>query len=132
MPEGPELEAEALKETIDKEIERHEEPFLRWIALSTALLATRPRWRRSRRAAVNEGLVLKTEATRLARAGPAAGGQTRLCGVAPGDDQAEASGRAGTRARSSALALALYKPKCGFAFQLTRPSRARRFPGYAG
>lgn len=66
MPEGPELEAEALKETIDKEIERHEEPFLRWIALATAILATLAALASLKAGAtVNEGLVLKTEATRL-------------------------------------------------------------------
>jgi hypothetical protein len=66
MPEGPEFEGEALKETIDKEIERHEEPFLRWIALSTALLATLAALASLKAGStVNEGLVLKTEATRL-------------------------------------------------------------------
>ncbi len=66
MPEGPELESEALKETIDKEIEHHEEPFLRWIALATAILATLAALASLKAGAtVNEGLVLKTEATRL-------------------------------------------------------------------
>jgi hypothetical protein len=66
MPEGPELESEALKETIDKEIERHEEPFLRWIALATAILATLAALASLKAGGtVNEGLVLKTEATRL-------------------------------------------------------------------
>ncbi len=66
MPEGPEFEAERLKETIDHEIERHEEPFLRWIALATALLATLAALTSLKAGGtVNEGLVLKTEATRL-------------------------------------------------------------------
>ncbi len=66
MPEGPELEAERLKEAIDHEIERHEEPFLRWIALATAILATLAALASLKAGAtVNEGLVLKTEATRL-------------------------------------------------------------------
>ncbi len=66
MPEGPEFEAEALKETIDEEIERHEEPFLRWIALATAILATLAALASLKAGGtVNEGLVLKTEATRL-------------------------------------------------------------------
>ncbi len=66
MPEEPEFEAEGLKETIDEEIERHEEPFLRWIALATAILATLAALASLRAGGtVNEGLVLKTEATRL-------------------------------------------------------------------
>ncbi len=66
MPEGPEFEAEALKEAIDKEIERHEDPLLRWIALATAILATLAALASLKAGAtVNEGLVLKTEATRL-------------------------------------------------------------------
>lgn len=66
MPEGPELESEKLKEAIDSEIEKHEEPFLRWIALATAILATLAALASLKAGAtVNEGLVLKTEATRL-------------------------------------------------------------------
>ncbi len=66
MPEEAEFETEHLKEAIDKEIERHEDPFLRWIALATAILATLAALASLKAGAtVNEGLVLKTEATRL-------------------------------------------------------------------
>ncbi len=66
MPEEPEFESEALKETIDKEIERHEEPMLRAIALATALLATFAAIASLQAGGtVNESLALKTDATRL-------------------------------------------------------------------
>ncbi len=66
MPEGPEFESEALKETIDKEIEKHEEPILRAIALATALLATFAAIASLQAGGtVNESLALKTDATRL-------------------------------------------------------------------
>ncbi len=66
MPEEPEFESEKLKEEIDEEIEKHSEPLLRFIALTTAILATLAALASLQAGAtVNEGLVLKTEATRL-------------------------------------------------------------------
>ncbi len=66
MPEGPEFESEALKETIDKEIEKHGEPMLRAIALATALLATIAAIASLQAGGtVNESQALKTDATRL-------------------------------------------------------------------
>ncbi len=66
MPEEPEFESDSLKETIDKEIERHEEPMLRAIALATALLATFAAIASLQAGGtVNESLALKTDATRL-------------------------------------------------------------------
>jgi len=77
-PEGPELESEALKETIDEEIERHEEPFLRWIALATAILATLAALASLKAGAtVNEGLILKT------RGDAPAGASLRPVGLLP-------------------------------------------------
>ena len=66
MPEGPEIDTDTLRETIDAEIEREGGRFLRGIALTTALLAAFAAIGSLQAGAtVNEALVLKTEATRL-------------------------------------------------------------------
>ncbi len=66
MPEGPEVETERLHEAIHEEVEREGGPFLRRIALTTALFAALAAIAALRAgAAVNQALVLKTEATRL-------------------------------------------------------------------
>ncbi|HTR79873.1 MAG TPA: DUF4337 domain-containing protein [Gemmatimonadaceae bacterium] len=66
MPEEIEVDTDRLRETIDEEIERKEGPLLRWISLTTALLAALAAIASLRAGStVNEALVLKTEATRL-------------------------------------------------------------------
>ena len=66
MPEEIELDSDKLRETIDEEIHREHSGFLRWISLTTAILAALAAIASLRAGAtVNEALVLKTEATRL-------------------------------------------------------------------
>ncbi len=66
MPEEIEVDSERLRETIDEEIQHENSGFLRWISLTTALLAALAAIASLRAGAtVNEALVLKTEATRL-------------------------------------------------------------------
>ncbi len=65
MPEEIELDSDSLRETIDHEIHREGSRFLRWISLSTAILAALAAIASLRAGAtVNEALVLKTEAAR--------------------------------------------------------------------
>lgn len=64
MPETGEIELDKLRETIDEEIEHSGGPLLRWISLSTAVLAALAAVASLRAGAtVNEALLLKTEAT---------------------------------------------------------------------
>jgi hypothetical protein len=66
MPEEIEIPTEQLRESIDEAVERHGGPLLRWISLTTALLAALAAIGSLRAGAtVNHALVLKTEATRL-------------------------------------------------------------------
>jgi hypothetical protein len=66
MPEGPEVDLDKLKETIDEEIEREGGRLLRAIALSTAILAALAAVASLKAGGtVNEALALKTEAGRL-------------------------------------------------------------------
>ena len=66
MPEEAEIELDKLRETIDEEIDRSGGRLLRWISLSTALLAALAAVASLRAGAtVNEALLLKTEATQL-------------------------------------------------------------------
>lgn len=66
MPEGPEVETDKLREEIHEELEKEGGSLLRWIALSTALLAALAAVAALHAGdTVNEALVLKTEATRL-------------------------------------------------------------------
>src|SRR6266851_1180541 len=66
MPEGPEVETEKLQEEIREELEHDGGPFLKRIALTTALFAALAAIAALKAGAtVNEALVLKTEATRL-------------------------------------------------------------------
>lgn len=66
MPEGPEVDTDKLRETIDEEIEREGGSLLRTIALSTAILAALAAVASLEAGGtVNEALALKTEATRL-------------------------------------------------------------------
>ncbi len=66
MPEEIELDSDRLRETIDEEIHRKGSRVLRWISLSTAILAALAAIASLKAGAtVNEALVLKTEATRL-------------------------------------------------------------------
>jgi hypothetical protein len=66
MPEGPEVETEALHEAIHEELEKEGGWLLRSIALTTALLAALAALASLRAGAtVNEALALKTGATRL-------------------------------------------------------------------
>jgi hypothetical protein len=66
MPEGPEVDLDKLKETIDEEIEREGGQLLRAIALSTAILAALAAVASLKAGGtVNEALALKTEAGRL-------------------------------------------------------------------
>jgi hypothetical protein len=66
VPETPEIETEKLHEAIHEELEHEGGPFLKVIALTTALLAAFAAIAALRAGAtVNEALVLKTEAARL-------------------------------------------------------------------
>lgn len=66
MPEELEIDTDKLRETVDEEIRRENSGFLRWISLTTAILAALAAIASLRAGAtVNEALVLKTEATRL-------------------------------------------------------------------
>ena len=66
MPEAPEADVESLREKIDEEIERTGGRMIRFIALSTAILAALAAIASLRAGAtVNEALVLKAEATQL-------------------------------------------------------------------
>ena len=66
MPEEIEIDTDNLRETIDAEIERQGSSMLRWISLTTALLAALAAIGSLRAGAtVNEALLLKTESTRL-------------------------------------------------------------------
>jgi len=66
MPEGPEVDTDKLRETIDEEIEKEGSSLLRTVALTTAILAALAAVASLKAGAtVNEALALKTEATRL-------------------------------------------------------------------
>ena len=66
MPEGPEVETEKLQEEIREELEHGGGPFLKRIALTTALFAALAAIAALKAGAtVNEALILKTEAARL-------------------------------------------------------------------
>ena len=66
MPEGPEIDTDNLRETIDEEIEKEGGSFLRTIALTTAIFAAFAAIASLEAGStVNEALALKTEATRL-------------------------------------------------------------------
>jgi hypothetical protein len=66
MPEEAEVDLDKLRETIDAELEHGGGRMLRWISLTTAVLAALAAVASLRAGAtVNEALVLKTEATRL-------------------------------------------------------------------
>lgn len=66
MPEEIEIDTDKLRETIDEEIHREGSSFLRWISLTTAILAALAAIASLRAGAtVNEALVLKTESTKL-------------------------------------------------------------------
>ena len=66
MPEEIEVDTDRLRETIDEEMEHRGGTLLRWIALTTAVLAALAAIAALQAGdTVNEALVLKTEATRL-------------------------------------------------------------------
>jgi hypothetical protein len=66
MPEGPEIDTDKLRETIDEEIERSGSSMLRWVSLTTALLAAIAAVASLRAGdTVNEALALKSDATRI-------------------------------------------------------------------
>ena len=66
MPEGPEIETDNLRETIDKEIEKESGGILRWISLTTAILAAIAAVAALKAGdTVNEALALKSDATRI-------------------------------------------------------------------
>lgn len=69
MPEAPEVDTDKLREAIDEEIEKEGKGgarLLRWIALTTAILAALAAIASLEAGAtVNEALVLKTESTKL-------------------------------------------------------------------
>lgn len=66
MPEGPEVDTDKLRETIDEEIEKEGSKLLRAVALTTAILAALAAIASLKAGGtVNEALALKTEATRL-------------------------------------------------------------------
>jgi len=66
VPEEIEIDTDQLREAIDTEIERQGGRLLRWISLTTALLAALAAIGSLRAGAtVNEALLLKTESTRL-------------------------------------------------------------------
>lgn len=66
MAEAPEVDVDKLRETIDEELEKENEGFLRRIALTTALLAAFAALASLQAgASANEALLKKTEAARL-------------------------------------------------------------------
>jgi uncharacterized protein DUF4337 len=66
VPEGPEIDTDKLRETIDEEIEKEGSALLRTVALTTAILAALAAIASLKAGGtVNEALALKTEATRL-------------------------------------------------------------------
>jgi hypothetical protein len=66
MPEGPEVDTDKLRETIDEEIEKEGGTLLRTVALTTALFAALAAIASLQAGGtVNEALALKTEATQL-------------------------------------------------------------------
>ncbi|MDB4870785.1 MAG: hypothetical protein JWL97_1789 [Gemmatimonadales bacterium] len=66
MPEEIEVDTDSLREKIVEQHEKHGGSFLRWISLTTALLAALAAIASLKAVAtVNEALVLKTDATRL-------------------------------------------------------------------
>jgi hypothetical protein len=66
MPEEPEIDTDKLRETIDDEIERSGSGMLRWVSLTTALLAAVAAVASLRAGdTVNEALALKSDATRI-------------------------------------------------------------------
>ena len=66
MPEEIEIDTDSLREKIAEQHEKHGGSFLRWISLTTALLAALAAIASLKAGAtVNEALVLKTDATRL-------------------------------------------------------------------
>ena len=66
MPEGPEIDSDKLRETIDDEIEKQGGALLRTIALTTAVFAAVAAIASLQAGAtVNEALALKTEGARL-------------------------------------------------------------------
>ena len=66
VPEGPEIDTDKLRETIDEEIEKEGSSLLRTVALTTAILAALAAIASLKAGGtVNEALALKTEATRL-------------------------------------------------------------------
>jgi len=66
MPEGPEVDLDKLRETIDEEIEKEGSALLRTVALTTALFAALAAIASLEAGStVNEALALKTEATQL-------------------------------------------------------------------
>jgi type II secretory pathway pseudopilin PulG len=66
VPEGPEVDTDKLRETIDEEIEKEGSTLLRTVALTTAILAALAAIASLKAGGtVNEALALKTESTRL-------------------------------------------------------------------
>src|SRR4030088_11971 len=66
MPEEIEIDTDSLREKIAEEHEKRRGPFLRWISLTTAILAALAAIASLKAGAtVNEALVLKTDATSL-------------------------------------------------------------------
>ena len=66
MPEGPEIDTDKLRETIDEEMEKEGGTLLRTVALTTAVFAALAAIASLEAGGtVNEALALKTEATRL-------------------------------------------------------------------
>lgn len=66
MPEAPEIDTDKLREAIDEEASHSGGGLLRWISLSTALLAAVAAVASLRAGdTVNEALALKTDATRI-------------------------------------------------------------------
>src|SRR6478672_11037578 len=66
VPEGPEVDLDKLRETIDEEIEKEGSALLRTVALTTALFAALAAIASLEAGStVNEALALKTEATQF-------------------------------------------------------------------
>ena len=66
MPEEIEIDTDSLREKIDEQREKHGGSLLRWVSLTTAILAALAAIASLKAGStVNEALVLKTDATRL-------------------------------------------------------------------
>src|SRR2546428_12383887 len=92
VPEEPEVETDKLHEAIHEELEKEGGAFLKYVAITTALLAALAAIAALRAAAtVNEALVLKTEAAQIQSAASDQWAYYQAKGIKAAVEQASAS-----------------------------------------